>query len=105
MAPGSTAYGASRLDEYAVARFVSMRTNVTTSVSPGSAPSTKNGPVCGFGPCATVLPFQSTPPASTVFVITRSPGLTCSTGGCAADHVLKNCVGTNVCVSAVAWVL
>ena len=38
--PGSTAYGASRLPEYAVARFGSMRRNVTTSVSSGSAPST-----------------------------------------------------------------
>ena len=54
----------------------------------GSAPSTKNGPVCGFGPCATDLPFQSVPEASIVFVITRSPGLILSAGGCANENVL-----------------
>ena len=39
IAPGSTAYGASRLLEYAMARLVSSFTIVTTSTSPGSAPS------------------------------------------------------------------
>src|SRR5579864_1106324 len=37
-----------------------------------------------------------------VFVMTRSPGLMCSTGGCAADHVVKKWSGTKVCVSAPA---
>ena len=36
---GSTAYGASRLPEYAVARFGSIFSNVPTSMSSGSAPS------------------------------------------------------------------
>ena len=40
MAPGSTVYGASRLPEYADARFVSSLSIVTTIMSPGSAPST-----------------------------------------------------------------
>jgi len=36
---GSTAYGASRLNENPVGRFVSIRSIVTTIASPGSAPS------------------------------------------------------------------
>ena len=48
---------------------------MTTSMSPGSAPSMKNGPVCGFGPCATCLPFQSVPLASIVLVIDAIAGL------------------------------
>ena len=35
----ATAYGASRLPEYAVVRFGSIFSNATTSTSPGSAPS------------------------------------------------------------------
>jgi hypothetical protein len=68
--------------------LVSILSNVTTSVSPGSAPSMKKGPVWGLGPLATDLPFQSTPAASIVFVTTRSPGLTRSAGGWAAEYVL-----------------
>ena len=85
MAPGSTAYGASRLLEYAIARLVSSFSIETTSMSPGSAPSMKNGPVCGLGPLATDLPSKSVPAASIVLVITRSPGLMRSAGGCANE--------------------
>ena len=85
---GVTAYGASAPPEYAVARLMSILVKVTAIMSPGSAPSIKNGPVCGFGPCVTGLPFQSVPPASTVFVITRSPGLMRSAGGWANENVL-----------------
>ena len=42
----------------------------------------------GSGPEATLRPFQSVPPASTVLVTTRSPGLIRSAGGCAKEKVL-----------------
>src|SRR5262245_52599742 len=47
---GSTAYGATRVFEVAVALLGSSRWKVTFSMSPGSAPSMKNGPVWGLGP-------------------------------------------------------
>ena len=61
-----------------------MRTlsSVTTSVSPGSAPATANGPDCGLPRLATVLPWRSPPRASTVLVRTLSPGCTVSGGSC-----------------------
>src|SRR3954462_4195045 len=47
--PGSTTLDASTENVQPVARFGVMRLMTTDSASPGSAPSTKNGPVIGFG--------------------------------------------------------
>ncbi len=88
MVDGSTVYGASSEPENAVARLVSIFSKRTTSMSPGSAPSTKNGPVSGLLRLATAVPFQSAPPASTVLVITRSPGLIRSATGWAPEKVV-----------------
>ena len=58
------------------------------SVSPGSAPSTKNGPVCGFTNGNSITremrssgPRTLPPNASSVHSSRMSPGLTVRTGG------------------------
>src|SRR3989454_9713119 len=74
--------------EAAHSREGSMDTKCTASVSPGSAPSMKNGPVCGFtnGHWMTLLttspgPRTWPPKASSVQSSTMSPGSTFMTGG------------------------
>ena len=53
---GSTTFGATSGPVKPLARFGRMRSKRTASVSPGSAPSTKNGPVCGLPPSVMSLP-------------------------------------------------
>ena len=79
-APGSTTFGAIGVNVQPVSRVIVMRSMLTVSVSPGSAPVTKNGPVIGFGRDATVLPCRSIPHASTVCAITVSPSAMVSAG-------------------------
>jgi len=56
-------------------------------VSPGSAPVTKNGPVCGLPPGVTRSPLASRPAASTEVVSTVSPSAMVSTGACGPSVV------------------
>jgi len=74
--------------EAAQSREGSIDTKWIASVSPGSAPSTKNGPVCGFtkGNSTTFVtrscgPRTLPPKASSVQSSMTSPGLTRRTGG------------------------
>ena len=72
----------------------------TTSVSPGSAPLTKNGPVCGLPNSARVTPCSSTPPESMVRVCTVSPGQIVSTGARSAVKRLEKSLGSWTCACA-----
>src|SRR5919201_4272464 len=71
-------------------RFSAILLIVTFSVSPGSAPSTKNGPVCGFTRDRSRLPSaiflcvgrNESFDASRVFVMTLSPDAMRAAGGC-----------------------
>jgi hypothetical protein len=63
---GSTTLLATGEKVQPVARLGVIRSILTSSVSPGSAPTTKNGPVMGFGRIATCSSFASKPHASTV---------------------------------------
>src|SRR5215208_2523083 len=75
-----------------------MRSRCTASVSPGAAPSTKNGPVWGFPPSVTSSPAASYPEESTHQVCTVSPLATCSTGSC--DPIVTwKCSGSKSCVA------
>ena len=62
--------------------------NLTTSVSPGSAPAIANGPVNGLSPLtiAIVSPgfLMTLPKASKVFVSRMSPGFSVATAGTVA---------------------
>ena len=59
----------------------------TTSASPGSAPSTKNGPVSGLNGSDRFTSFSSSPAESSVFVATASPGLIRFRTGWACENV------------------
>src|SRR5262245_27641731 len=78
-----------------------MRSIRTSNASPGSAPSTKNGPVSGL-PCVAVrrTPVRSKPAESTVLVTTRSPGFTVKSTGCAAEKVCQYRSATTRCSAA-----
>src|SRR4029453_8606334 len=76
----------------------STRSNWTASVSPGAAPSTKNGPVCGLPPSVICVSVWSQPPESTHHVRTVSPLSTRRTGSCEPIGMWK-CVGSKSCVA------
>jgi hypothetical protein len=73
--------------EAAQSRDGSMETKCTASVSPGSAPSTRNGPVCGFTKGNSITldtrssgPRTLPPKASSVHSSNTVPGFTERTG-------------------------
>src|SRR5258708_7643423 len=66
------------------------------SISPGSAPFTKKGPVIGFGEEATRLPCRSNPQASIVAATTVSASDTLSTGS-AVPITLWKLTGSKTC--------
>ena len=80
---GSSTCGAITVELHPTSRLGASRSKVTDNMSPGSAPSMWNGPVCGFPHSVTRLPEASAPALSTVVVITVSPGLIRRTGSCA----------------------
>jgi len=71
-----------------VARLGVRRSIRTASVSPGSAPSMKKGPVMGLGRLATATSCASRPEASMVSVISVSPSASRRQGS-AVPMVLK----------------
>jgi hypothetical protein len=77
---GSTTWAASTAFDQPVGRFGTILSIVSTSVSPGSAPSIKNGPVIGLPGGETTSPRSSRPLASIVVVMIVSPGCTCRAG-------------------------
>ncbi len=98
---GSTTFSAWLVLAQPVERFVRIRSKRTTRASPGTAPSMKNGPVCGLGRVATWLRSASKPRASTVVVTTVSPGAMRNTGSC-CPNVFRQISGTNRCVATLA---
>jgi hypothetical protein len=81
--PGSSALPTIFCPLIAQSRLVRTLFNLTTRVSPGIAPSMKNGPVTGLPPIDLRAEFSSMPKASTLFVFTVSPGKIRRTGGMA----------------------
>jgi hypothetical protein len=77
---GSTTCSATTVPVTPKGRFGVSRSSVTSRTSPGSAPSTKNGPVWGLPRAVTSSPVWSRPSASTVVVAIVSPLATRSTG-------------------------
>ena len=73
---GSTVCGATSPREKPSPRLGQSRSKRTSSVSPGCAPSTKNGPVCGLPPGWICSRRWSRPPASTHHVSIVSPSAT-----------------------------
>src|SRR5207302_3281229 len=84
---GSSTLGAIALALHPNFRLGLSRSKVTESMSPGSAPSTKNGPVCGLPRSVTCFPVASIPRASTVVVITVLPEAMVRTGACVPMEV------------------
>ena len=85
---GVSEYNPRRYELQPQLRFIAILPKRTISASPGSAPSTKKGPVRGFGGRAFTVPFSSRPLASSVLVATTSPGLILASTECARENVL-----------------
>ena len=80
--PGSSTCASTGEVVKPVARLGVTACRVTASASPGSAPSTWKGPVCGLPRGVTGSPAASWPCASTVEVTTVSPSAIDTTGSC-----------------------
>ena len=88
-APGSTTFAATGPKVQPSSRLAVMRSMRTCKASPGSAPSTKNGPVIGFGGAQRRAPALSKPQASTVSVTTVSPSAMRAAGSMPTQRIVE----------------